>query len=141
MSKSHERIFDQNGNPLGSGYIGVGTGKLVPDPDNVEVLRSVFSLPPSNELQIPIEGDVGTLPYQGIWQGLVYDDPSIMHWFSDDMVASFFFFRMPPPWAPVFALERDAPGWAVNSEEDFVPIGLTIVEGIVSTIFPRAPQG
>ena len=112
-----ELIRDSCGVPLGSGIMGVSTGKLTED--NLAILRTVFNLPPSNDLQRVIEGDVVTLPYQGIWQGLVYDDPSLLHWFSDDMVASFFLFRQPLAWAPVFALEREAPGWAVAVSRQF----------------------
>ena len=120
-----ELIRDSQGTPLGSGLLGVGTDKVTSDGE--DVLRTVFNLPPSNDLQAVIEGDVGTLPYQGLWQGLIFDDPTLLHWFSEDMVASFFLFALPPQWAPVFAFEREAPGWSVDSDEDTVPIGLTIV--------------
>ena len=71
-----ELIYDSQGKPLGSGYFGVGRGKLTEE--GIEILRSVFNLPPANVLQILIEGDVSTLPYQGIWQGLLFDDTTLV---------------------------------------------------------------
>ena len=120
-----EFLRDTGGVPLGSGVMGLSTENFTED--DLAILRTVFNLPPSNVLHRVIEGDVATLPYQGILQGLVYDDPSLLHWFSDDMVASFFCFSVSPAWAPLFALEREAPGWAVGSSEPSVPIGLIIV--------------
>ena len=125
-----ELLFDSAGQRLGSGYLGVGAGKQVEVPWSdtpVEVLRSVFNLPPSDELQHQIEGDVTALPHHGNWQGLVLNEPLILHWISDDVAASLFLFRLPPPWAPVFALDRPAPGWTVGSDKEEEIIGLTII--------------
>ena len=100
----------------------------LPESDELcEVLRAVFNLPPSNELQVTILSAVTALPYHGNWQGLVVDEGALGHWFSEDMISSFFLFRLPPELAPVFALERQAPGAAVDSEEEFEFVGLTIV--------------
>jgi hypothetical protein len=121
-------IRDSEGKPLGSGVMGVGTGKIVPDFEQLEILRTVFNLPPSNCLQAPILGDVATLPYSGLWQGLVVDDPTLLRWHSEDMISRFFLLRLPPEWSYVFALSKEAPGWTVNCPlEESVPIGLTIV--------------
>ena len=87
-------VFDSCGGVFGSGFFGVGAGKYLDESEGaakVEILRSVFNLPPSNELQIQIEGDVSALPYHGNWQGLVMDKPTLAYWFSEDMVSSFFF--------------------------------------------------
>jgi len=47
-----------------NGLFGVGKGKYVrsPEGEEVEVLRRIINLIPSNDLQIPIEGDVRVLP-------------------------------------------------------------------------------
>jgi hypothetical protein len=128
--KRSELLFDSTGRRLDSCCFGVGTGKQVIDPESqakLDVLRAVFNLPPANELQFQVDGDVATLPYHGSWQGLVLGDPDVFHWFSDDMVSSFFLFRLPEPWAGVFALEREARGYTVGSTADFEVVGLTVV--------------
>lgn len=90
-------------------------------------MRTVFNLPPSNELQIQVEGDTAALPYHGHWQGLVLDDDTVGYWFSEDMVSSFFLFELPPEFAVLFVLERPLPGRLLGSENEAEYIGLTIV--------------
>ena len=56
--QQEELIRDSCGNVLGSGFSGVGTGKMLQVdwcPEKIEMLRSGFNLPPSNELQNQIE--------------------------------------------------------------------------------------
>ena len=81
------RIRDSTGQCLGFGFLDLGTGKLVEITADLEVLRSVFNLPPSNVIQWPILGDVATLPYQGRWQGFgdcAVEDKRIL--LSDDLL-------------------------------------------------------
>ena len=47
--KRDELLRGTRGVPLGSGIMGVGTGKLTED--DLAILRTVFNLPPSNILQ------------------------------------------------------------------------------------------
>ena len=55
------------------------------------------------------------------------DEPTLAYWFSEDMVSSFFLFRLPDEWSALFALEKQAPGHTVDSDQPFEYVGLTIL--------------
>ena len=65
---TRSQLIYHNGRPLLNGACGVGKGKYVKcnkTSESLEVLRLIINLVPSNDLQIPITGDVATLPHFG----------------------------------------------------------------------------
>ena len=106
--REEDRDFDSCNGVLGLDLFGVATGGYLDganDAAEVKILVSVFNVSPTNELQVQIECDVSALPYHGNWQGFVMDEPTLAYWFSEDMVSSFFLFRLPDEWSGLFALE------------------------------------
>ena len=71
----------------------------------LEVLRMILNLIPSNEIQIQIDGDNHTLPYHGCWSSMLLEDDQVGLWSSEDTQASFCLFLLPPAWGKLFVLE------------------------------------
>ena len=101
----HSQLIYHNGRPLHNGALGVGKGKLIKcnaTGVSLEVLRPIINLAPSNDLQIPILGDVATLPHFGQWQGLELLDNEVLVWDSEDIQCAFYVFNLPDAWPPWF---------------------------------------
>ena len=105
-------LVTHNGDKLLNGVFGVGKKKWVTSKSTgkqVEVLRLIVNMVPSNELQIPIIADTATLPHFGQWMGLELLDDEILTWSSEDINCAFYVFRIPAVWNPWFAL-----GWPIS---------------------------
>ena len=110
-------LIVHNGRPLLSGMFGVSKGKTITDPATgaeVDVLRLIINLVPSNELQLPIVGDVSTLPHFAQWIGLELLPDEKLAWSAEDIQCAFYIFRLPPVWMPWFALGKPLNGAALG---------------------------
>ena len=125
-----EVIRDQHGMSLAGGLFGIGKGKFIQDApvqELQEVLRLICNFPPSNAVQIKVEGDVGGLPYQGNWQFISVGNESTFFWHSEDMVSSFWLFFLPKVWGKLFMISKLARGSIFGLAEDLVKICLTVI--------------
>ena len=125
-----EVIRDQHGMPLAGGLFGIGKGKFIQDApvqELQEVLRLICNFPPSNAVQIKVEGDVGGLPYQGNWQFISVGKESTLLWHSEDMVSCFWLFFLPKVWGKLFMINKLAKGSIFGLAAELVPICLTVI--------------
>jgi len=116
-----EQLVTHNGDKLLNGVFGVGKKKWVTSAKTgkqVEVLRLIVNMVPSNELQVPIVADTGTLPHFGQWMGIELLDDEILTWSSEDINCAFYVFRIPPGWNPWFALGWPIPGRLLGLDTD-----------------------
>ncbi len=145
--KAAELIM-HNGKALLSGAFGVGKGKWITSAKTgklVEVLRLIINLVPSNELQIPITGDVDTLPHFGQWLGLELLRDELLVWSSEDISCAFYVFGLPNAWLPWFALGKPLPGTMVGHSDDelrylavsVVPMGWLSAVGVCQAFLRR----
>ncbi len=91
-----DQLIHHNGEVLTAGMFGVSKGKstLAPDGRLVEVLRLIINLVPSNALQHPLLGDVGTLPHFAQWIGLELLPDERLVWSSEDIQCAFYIFKI-----------------------------------------------
>ena len=90
------------------------------------MLRFVVKMIPSNSIQFPISGDIGTPPFPHQWKGLELPVNSIALLSEEDTVASFYLVELPACWLPCNALSLlvtaadisdRSPHWAHSPEE------------------------
>ena len=130
-----------------NGLFGVGKGKYVrlPDGSEKEILRLIINLIPSNELQIPIEGDVRMLPHFAQWSTFEVGDGEVMIWGSEDISCAFYVFQIPEAWSRWFVLDwplcpslwGDPPGEPEYLALAVIPMGWTSAVGICEHILRR----
>ena len=117
-------LIVHNGQYLLNGLFGVGKNKFIQSSrtgELVEVLRLIINLIPSNELQNPIEGDVGTLPHFAQWVALELGPMEALVWGSEDISCAFYVFSLPKAWAPWFVLDWPLPPRLWGGPEDAAP--------------------
>ena len=93
-----------NGDHLLNSIFGVGKHKTLTDADGtqLEILRLIINLVPSNELQEMIPGDVHTLPHFGQWSAVELLPQEVVQWTSEDAACALYVFSLPPVWLPWF---------------------------------------
>jgi len=112
---AESELIVHKGDKLLNGIFGVGKKKWITSPETgqtVEVLRLIVNMVPSNELQVPMTADTGTLPHFGQWKGLELLPDEILIWSSEDINCAFYVFKIPPAWLPWFAL-----GWPISGRK------------------------
>jgi len=140
-------LISHHGHTLVNGLFGVGKGKYVRSPEGkeVEVLRLIINLIPSNDLQIPIEGDVRMLPHFAQWTTFEVGEGEIMIWGSEDISCAFYVFQIPEAWSKYFVLDwplcpslwGDPPGEPEYLALAVIPMGWTSAVGICEHIMRR----
>ena len=134
-------MIRHNGRYLTNGIFGVGKGKFITCPktqQQLELLRLIINLVPSNELQEIIKGDVDTLPHFGQWLSLELLSDEILVWGSEDISCAFYVFALPDAWGPYFVLHWPVPGSLAGMPEELevyltlavIPMGWTSAVGI-----------
>ena len=134
-------MIQHNGRYLTNGIFGVGKGKFITCPktqQQLELLRLIINLVPSNELQEIIKGDVDTLPHFGQWLSLELLSDEILVWGSEDISCAFYVFALPDAWGPYFVLHWPVPGSLAGMPEELevyltlavIPMGWTSAVGI-----------
>jgi len=69
------------GEPLLNGLFGVPKGVPAPeDPEGREVLRLIMNLTATNSVSVPLEGDIGALPYFAKWHSLILGPDEELLW-------------------------------------------------------------
>ena len=143
-----DKLIYHNGRPLLNGAFGVGKGKFIKSAKTgleVEILRLIINLVPSNELQVPIAGDVATLPHFGQWHGLELLDNEVLVWDSEDIQCAFYVFSLPDDWLPWFVLDMPLPGSLFGLDDDeprylavcVVPMGWMSAVGVCQAFLRR----
>ena len=118
---TESELVTHNGDKLLNGVFGVGKKKWVTGADSgetVEVLRLIVNMVPSNELQVPMVADTGTLPHFGQWRGLELLPDEVLIWSSEDINCAFYVFRIPRAWHQWFALGWPLPGRLLGEDTD-----------------------
>jgi len=146
-----DELVYHNGKALLNGIFGVSKGKTVKSESrgcDVDILRLIINLVPSNELQWPIGGDVDTLPHFGQWSGLELLDDEVLVWNSEDIQCAFYVFQLPDEWLPWFALDYPLPGHLVGLSGDepyhlaacVVPMGWLSAVGVCQAFLRKLVQ-
>ena len=100
---------------------GVGKGKWIKSASKgceVEIPGLIINRVPSNDLQVPIGGDVATLPHFGQWHGLEVLDDEMLVWGPGEIQCAFYVFSLPNDWLPWFALDYPFLGRWLGLDDD-----------------------
>jgi len=153
---SEAELIEHNGDKLLNGVFGVGKKKWITSEETgeaVEVLRLIVNMVPSNELQVPITADTGTLPHFGQWRGLELLPDEILIWSSEDINCAFYVFKVPRAWQAWFALGWPISGRLLGEDTDelrylalgVIPMGwlsaVGICQKLLRTLAMRAQPG
>ena len=98
-------IFSPRGKPVVSGLFGVKKDKKVPG-TNLNVLRLICNLVPSNSYFRCLRGEVDELPYIVQWGSFVLLDDEVLLIGQEDMTSAFYLFEMPEVWHEYFAVGK-----------------------------------
>ena len=96
------------GAPILNGAFGVlKPGKWIGKPeDGKPVLRLIMDFRAANSVHRELPGAVGTLVGPAKWQGFVLGDGEVLVSSGDDLVSSFYLFRVPYAWSCYFAFRK-----------------------------------
>lgn len=101
-------IAQFKGKPILNGAFGVvKPGKWIGDPcRNQPVLRLIMDFRAANFVHRELPGGVHTLVGPSKWQGFVLDKGEVLVSSGDDLVSSFYLFRIPYAWSRYFAFQK-----------------------------------
>lgn len=134
------------GEPVLNGAFGVTKpGKWVGEPsENRPVLRLIMDFRAANALHRELPGAVTSLVGPAKWQGFVLDKGEVLLTSGDDLVSSFYLFKIPYAWSRYFAFRKKITRRALNvpgnpSEEVYIascvlPMGWTAAVTIMQHI-------
>ena len=96
------------GAPILNGAFGVlKPGKWIGKPeDGKPVLRLIMDFRAANSVHRELPGAVGTLVGPAKWQGFVLGDGEVLVSSGDDLVSSFYLFKVPYAWSCYFAFRK-----------------------------------
>lgn len=92
-----------------------------------------------------IAGDIGTLAGASAFTSVVIEDGKVITISGDDLVSSFYLFKMPPAWLPYLAFERSITWRALGIEKDgatflsaaVLPMGFSSSVGLMQHVHRR----
>lgn len=92
-----------------------------------------------------IAGDIGTLAGASAFTSVVIEDGKVIAISGDDLVSSFYLFKMPPAWLPYLAFERSITWRALGIEKDgatflsaaVLPMGFSSSVGLMQHVHRR----
>ena len=134
------------GEPVLNGAFGVTKpGKWVGEPtENRPVLRLIMDFRAANALHRELPGAVASLVGPAKWQGFVLEKGEVLLTSGDDLVSSFYLFKIPYEWSRYFAFRKNVSRRALNvpgdpSEEVYIascvlPMGWTAAVTIMQHI-------
>ena len=113
------------GRPLLNGAFGVlKQGKVV---DGHRVLRLIMNLTPANMVLRTILGDIETLAGPSLWTATVLEDDEIALISGDDLVCSFYLFKLPAGWSKYFCFSLPVAGSVLGRPEAQVWVGAAVI--------------
>ena len=99
-------IISLRGEPVKNGLFGVEkAGKNLEDGRPAQ--RLIMDLRGSNAIMKIIEGDIKSLSGASAFTSVVLEDNKVISLSGDDLVSSFYLFRLPPVWHPYLAFEKE----------------------------------
>ncbi len=101
-------IAQFKGQPILNGAFGVvKPGRWIGDPlENRPVLRLIMDFRAANMVHRELPGGVHTLVGPSKWQGFVLEKGEVLVSSGDDLVSSFYLFRIPYEWSKYFAFRK-----------------------------------
>lgn len=81
-----------------NGLFGVGKGKFLDENNEIEILRVIMNLKPTNRIMKHAEGSVGELPSITQYLSMVLEGKEEAVLFQSDMSSAFYLFKIPPQW-------------------------------------------
>lgn len=81
-----------------NGVFGVGKGKFLDENNEIEILRVIMNLKPTNRIMKHAEGSVGELPSITQYLSMVLEGKEEAVLFQSDMSSAFYLFKIPPQW-------------------------------------------
>lgn len=99
-------IISLRAKPVKNGLFGVEkSGKNLEDGRPAQ--RLIMDLRGSNAIMKIIEGDIKSLSGASAFTSVVLEDNKVIGLSGDDLVSSFYLFRLPPAWHPYLAFEKE----------------------------------
>ena len=99
-------IISLRGEPVKNGLFGVEkAGKNLEDGRPAQ--RLIMDLRGSNAVMKIIEGDIKTLSGASAFTSVVLEDNKVISLSGDDLVSSFYLFKLPSQWHPYLAFEKE----------------------------------
>lgn len=137
-------IISLRGEPVKNGLFGVEkSGKNLEDGRPAQ--RLIMDLRGSNAIMRIIEGDIKTLSGASAFTSVVLEDNKVISLSGDDLVSSFYLFRLPPAWHPYLAFEKEVSWRDLGVEREgstylasaVLPMGFCSSVGIMQHIHRR----
>ena len=137
-------IISLRGEPVKNGLFGVEkAGKNLPDGRPAQ--RLIMDLRGSNSIMKIIAGDIKTLTGAAAFTSVVLEDNKVISLSGDDLVSSFYLFRLPPQWHPYLAFEKEVKWRDLGVEREgatylasaVLPMGFSSSVGIMQHIHRR----
>ncbi len=112
-----DQVISLRGKSVLNGLFGVQkTGRDLPDGRPAQ--RLIMDLRATNAVLKIIGGDVSTLAGASAITSVVIEDGKIVTIIGDDLVSSFYLFKMPPAWLPYLAFERSVSWKALGIQRE-----------------------
>ena len=148
-----EEVISLRKEPVRNGLFGVEkTGKDLPDGRPAQ--RLIMDLRGSNSIMRIIEGDIKTLTGASAFTSILLEDNKVISISGDDLVSSFYLFKLPPAWYPYLAFERGVRWRSLGVDREgttymasaVLPMGFCSSVGIMQHIHRRlalwqSPEG
>ena len=139
-----DQVIGLRGKSVLNGLFGVQkTGRDLPDGRPAQ--RLIMDLRATNAVLKIIAGDIGTLAGASAFTSVVIEDGKVITISGDDLVSSFYLFKMPPAWLPYLAFERSITWRALGIEKDgatflsaaVLPMGFSSSVGLMQHVHRR----
>ncbi len=137
-------IISLRGEPVKNGLFGVEkAGKMLEDGRTAQ--RLIMDLRGSNAIMKIIAGDIKTLSGASAFTSVLLEDNKVITLSGDDLVSSFYLFKLPAKWYPFLAFEREVSWRGLGVDRDgstylasaVLPMGFCSSVGIMQHIHCR----
>ena len=137
-------IISLRGEPVKNGLFGVEkAGKLLEDGRTAQ--RLIMDLRGSNAIMKIIAGDIKTLSGASAFTSVLLEENKVITLSGDDLVSSFYLFKLPKKWHPFLAFEREVSWRGLGVDRDgstylasaVLPMGFSSSVGIMQHIHRR----
>ena len=137
-------IISLRGEPVKNGLFGVEKGNKFLE-DGRTSQRLIMDLRGSNAIMKIIEGDIKTLSGASAFTSVVLEDNKVITLSGDDLVSSFYLFKLPPKWHPFLAFEKEVSWRSLGVDREgstylassVLPMGFCSSVGIMQHIHRR----
>ena len=139
-----DRVIGLRGKSVLNGLFGVQkAGRDLPDGRPAQ--RLIMDLRATNAVLKIIAGDIATLAGASAFTSVVVEDGKVITISGDDLVSSFYLFKMPAAWLPYLAFERSVSWRALGIEKDgatflsagVLPMGFSSSVGLMQHVHRR----